>query len=92
MARTGPGGRIMAAGKKRGAKPFGAVANPKAKKVSEKDAHRSAVHGRAAQGMGSGGRSGGTKSSGGKGRAKGGPTPSEHAAHRGAGGKPAGRR
>jgi hypothetical protein len=79
----------MAAGKKRGAKPFGAVANPKAKKVSEKDAHRSAAHGRAEQGMGSGGRPGGTKSSGGKRQTLGKPSPSFEAARRSGGGRKA---
>jgi len=77
----------MAAGKKRGAKPFGHVATPKPKKATEKDTHRAAVHGRAEQGMGSGGRPGGTKSSGGKGRTQGRPSASIEGARRAGGGR-----
>ncbi len=78
----------MAAGKKRGAKPFGQVATPKPKQATAKDLHRAEAHGRAEQGMGSGGRPGGTKSSGGKRRTQGKPSAALESARR-SGGKQA---
>lgn len=77
----------MATGKRRGAKPFGAVATPAKRTPSGKDVRRASVAGRAAQGMGSGGKPGGTKSSGGKGHAKGAPTASAKRTMRGSGGR-----